>query len=678
MYGPLARSEVLFAGQPVAIVVAESEEAAQDGVDAVLVEYDPLPAVTDPEGAMPVGAAIARIDRVIGGGDDGELESAHASVGESDDKLVEEHSANVSGTHWHHEGDVEADLAGSAAVVEGRFTTNWVYQAYLEPQSATAWTAKDGDLVVSSSTQGIFYTRSELAKLFELPVQRVKVEAAALGGGFGGKVFIIEPLVAAAALALQRPVRLVLTRREDFAMANPAPGSTFEVRLGADADGRLTAIQARLVFDAGAYVESSLEGIASILVAGPYRWHSFDIRGYGVRTNRVGTGSYRGPGGPQASFALESLLDELADRLGLDPIEFRLRNLAAPGDGRVDGETWERIGAAEVLDALADHPLWRARGTLPKGEGVGVGLGLWPGGRQPAAAICRLEPNGTLTVVTGVVDMTGVATGFAAIAAEVFGVPPASVNVVAADTASAPRSPMSGGSVVTYAMGRAVQKAAVAARDKLLRYASELMEIDPSDLEIVDGVVQPRGTPGRGRTVAELAESLDGFGATPEPVEGHGGAPRPARAPTVSGHLVHVRVDPETGETRVLRYVLAQDVGHALNPALVEGQLAGGAIQGIGWALLERLSFDEQGQLLTGSFMDYAVPQAPDVPPIETILIEVPAPDGPFGAKGVGEAPVCGSTGAIANAVSAAAGARMREIPMTPPVVWARMQQNGA
>jgi CO/xanthine dehydrogenase Mo-binding subunit len=306
-----------------------------------------------------------------------------------------------------------------------------------------------------------------------------------------------------------------------------------------------------------------------------------------------------------------------------------------------------------------------------------VGLGLWPGGRQPAAAICRLEPNGTLTVVTGVVDMTGVATGFASIAAEVFGVPPASVNVVAADTASAPRSPMSGGSVVTYAMGRAVQKAAEAARDKLLRYASELMEIDPSDLEIVDGVVQPRGTPGRGRTVAELAESLDGFGATPEPVEGHGGAPRPARAPTVSGHLVHVRVDPETGETRVLRYVLAQDVGHALNPALVEGQLAGGAIQGIGWALLERLSFDEQGQLLTGSFMDYAVPQAPDVPSIETLLIEVPAPDGPFGAKGVGEAPVCGSTGAIANAVSAAAGARMREIPMTPPVVWARMQQNG-
>lgn len=678
MYGPLARSEVLFAGQPVAMVVADSEAAAEDGVDAVLVDYDPLPVVTDPGRAMPVGATIARLDRVTGGGDDDDLESAHTSVSESDERLTEAHSANVSGTHWHHRGDVEADLAASAVVVEGRFTTNWVYQSYLEPQSATAWVASSGDLHVSSSTQGIFYTRSELAKLFDLPVHRVRVEGAALGGGFGAKIFIVEPLVAGAALALGRPVRLVLTRREDFAMANPAPGSTFEVRLGADDDGRLTGLRARIVFDAGAYVESSLEGIASVLVAGPYRWNSFDIRGYGVRTNRVGTGSYRGPGGPQASFALESLLDELAARVGIDAIELRRRNLAGPGDARVDGETWEQIGAAEVLAALAAHPLWQARSTLPAGEGIGLGLGLWPGGRQPAAAICRLEPNGTLTVVTGVVDMTGVATGFAAIAAEVFGLDPAKVNVVAADTATAPKSPMSGGSVVTYATGRAVERAAAAAREKLLRYASELMEIDPADLEIVDGVVRPRGSPEKGRTVAEMAASLDGFGATPEPIEGHGGAPRPARAPTVSGHLVHVRVDPETGEARVLRYVLAQDVGHALNPALVEGQLTGGAIQGIGWSLLECLRFDEGGQLLTGSFMDYAVPGAADVPAIETILIEVPAPDGPFGAKGVGEAPVCGSTGAIANAVAAATGVRMHELPMTPPTIWAALHQRGA
>ncbi len=671
MYGPLARTEVLFAGQPVAMVVAESETAAEDGVDAVVVDYEPLTIAIDPELSMAVGAPLARIAVVSTDDEDEELESAHAAVGGGEDTLVEEHSANVTGKHWRHRGDVEADLAGSAVVVDGRFATSWVYQAYLEPQSATAWIGAGGELVVSTSTQGIFYTRSELAKLFDLPVTKVRVEAAALGGGFGAKILIIEPLVAGAALALRRPVQLVLTRREDFAMANPAPGSVFEVRLGADRDGRLTGLRARLVFDAGAYAESSLEGIASILVAGPYRWSSFDIRGYGVRTNRVGTGSYRGPGGPQASFVLESLLDELAARLGMDPIELRRRNLVRPGDPMVDGATWERIGAEEVLVALADHPLWRGRAELPPGEGVGVGVGLWPGGRQPAAAVCRLEPDGTLTVITGIVDMTGVATGFAAIAAEVFGLDPARVNVLAEDTATAPKSPMSGGSVVTYATGRAVQVAAAATREKLLRYAAELMEIAPGDLEIVDGMVRPIGSPGQGRPVAELAATLDGFGVTSEPIEALGGAPRPGRAPTISGHLVHVRVDPETGEVSVLRYVLAQDVGHALNPALVRGQLMGGATQGIGWSLLEGLAFDEQGQMLTGSFMDYAVPAASAVPEIETILVEVPAPDGPFGAKGVGEAPVCGSTGAIANAVAAAAGVRMRELPMTARRIWA-------
>ena len=671
MYGPLARTEVLFAGQPVAMVVAESETAAEDGVDAVVVDYEPLTIAIDPELSMAVGAPLARIAVVSTDDEDEELESAHAAVGGGEDTLVEEHSANVTGKHWRHRGDVEADLAGSAVVVDGRFATSWVYQAYLEPQSATAWIGAGGELIVSTSTQGIFYTRSELAKLFDLPVTKVRVEAAALGGGFGAKILIIEPLVAGAALALRRPVQLVLTRREDFAMANPAPGSVFEVRLGADRDGRLTGLRARLVFDAGAYAESSLEGIASILVAGPYRWSSFDIRGYGVRTNRVGTGSYRGPGGPQASFVLESLLDELAARLGMDPIELRRRNLVRPGDPMVDGATWERIGAEEVLVALADHPLWRGRAELPPGEGVGVGVGLWPGGRQPAAAVCRLEPDGTLTVITGIVDMTGVATGFAAIAAEVFGLDPARVNVLAEDTATAPKSPMSGGSVVTYATGRAVQVAAAATREKLLRYAAELMEIAPGDLEIVDGMVRPIGSPGQGRPVAELAATLDGFGVTSEPIEALGGAPRPGRAPTISGHLVHVRVDPETGEVSVLRYVLAQDVGHALNPALVRGQLMGGATQGIGWSLLEGLAFDEQGQMLTGSFMDYAVPAASAVPEIETILVEVPAPDGPFGAKGVGEAPVCGSTGAIANAVAAAAGVRMRELPMTARRIWA-------
>lgn len=671
MFAPLARDQVVFAGQPVAIVVADSEAAAQDGADAVAVSYDPLPVVLDPEAAMAPGAPLARPDAAGGTDEDEDLESAHAAVGGGEDTLTEDLSANVSGRHWHHRGDVEAALEASAAVAEGRFETDWVYQAYLEPQGATAWLEPGGVLAISSSTQGAFYTRSQVAGIFGLPIAKVRVAPAALGGGFGAKIMLAEPLAAGAALALRRPVRIVLTRREDFAASNPAPGSVYEVRAGADRDGRLTALQARIVYDAGAYAESSLDGIGSILVAGPYVWPNVDIRGYGVLTNRVGTGSYRGPGGPQSSFAIESVLDDLAARLGLDPLELRRRNLVRGGEAMVDGERWERIGAAEVVDALAAHPLWRGRAGLPAGEGVGVSLGVWPGGRQPAAAICRLEPDGTLSVITGVVDMTGVATGFATIAAEVFGLEPSAVNVVAGDTATAPKSPMSGGSVVTYAVGRAIREAAAATREKLLRYAAEQMEIARGDLEIVGGVVRPKGSPGAGRTVADLARSLDGFGVEIAPIEGHGGSTRPGRAPTVSGHLVHVRVDRETGRTEVLAYVLAQDVGRAINPALVEGQLRGGAAQGIGWGLYEGLRFDDQGQLLSGSFLDYAVPTAPLVPPIETILIEVPSPDGPFGAKGVGEAPVCGSPGAIANAVAAATGVRMHRLPMTAARIWA-------
>ena len=432
-----------------------------------------------------------------------------------------------------------------------------------------------------------------------------------------------------------------------------------------------------MVFDSGAYSEWTVESIGAILIAGPYRWTAWDVRAFGVETNRFGTGSYRGPGGPQASFALETLIDQIAEKLKIDPLEFRIRNCVIDGDTMVDSEPWVRIGTREVLEALAKHPLWKGRHKLPKGEGVGLSVGVWPGGKEPAAAVCRLEPDGTLTIITGVVDMSGVASGFATIAAEAFGIDAQKVNVVAADTSSAPRSPMSGGSVVTYSSGRAVQRAVEAMKEKLLRYAAEELEIDPGDLELRDGRVQPKGAPGKGVSVADLAEKLDGFGVTFEPVEGHGGSIPPSLAPSVSAHLAHVRVDPETGEAKVLRFVIAQDVGTALNPALVEGQMRGGVAQGIGWALYEAMPFDDQAQLLAGSFMDYVVPDALEIPPIETIIVEVPAPDGPFGAKGIGEAPVCGSPAAVANAVFAASGIRMHALPMTAPAGSGPRPQNG-
>ena len=671
LHEPLARREILWAGQPVALVVAETPEAAADAAALVVVESTPLEPVLDLDRAIEPGAARARIDRaeVEAGASE---ESQHAAVGGGAEEFTpdESVSGNVVKRSGYRRGDIEAALAASDVVVEGQFSTSWVHQGYIEPQVSMAQIDDDGTLHVTASTQGTFYTRSELARLFGLPIAAVRVTGATLGGAFGGKLLVIDPLAAAATLVLRRPVRVELTRLEDFRMTNPAPAAIIDLRLGATSDGRLRGLRARLRFETGGFSENSIEGIAAILTVGPYHWGAHEVVAYGVETNRVGTGAYRAPGAPQATFALEQLIDELALKLDMDPIELRRRNLVAPDDEMADGTPWGGIGLDECLARLADHPLYRGRASLPDDEGVGLAVGAWPGGRQPASAICRLEADGRVTVVTGVVDMSGTMTGFATIAAEGLGIAAGDVSVVAADTASAPRSPVSGGSVITYSTGRAVQRATDALREKILAYAALLIEIDVRDLELVDGMVQPKGTPERGLSLAHIGRSLDGFTSDFEPLEGHGGTVPPVLAPLTSAHLVHVRVDRETGAVRVLHYVIAQDVGRALNPAIIEGQLHGGATQGIGWALHEAMVHDDTGQLLTGSFLDYPMQTAKDVPVFETIIVEVPAPDGPYGAKGIGEGPVCGAAAAIANAMADATGVRFRTLPMTAPRVW--------
>ena len=668
---PLARREILWAGQPVALVVAETAEAAADAAMLVVVETSPLEAVLDVERGYAPGAPRARLDRAVVEAE-ASVESQHAAVGGGSEEFTPDEpiSENVVRRTGYRRGDVAAALSASDLVVEGRFTTSWVHQGYIEPQVSMAEFDDDGVLHVTSATQGTFYTRSELARLFGLSIAAVRVTGATIGGAFGGKTMVIDPLVAAAALVLRRPVRLELTRHEDFRMTNPAPAAILDVRLGATSDGRLRGLRARLLFETGAFAENSIEGIAAILTVGPYHWEAHEVVAYGVETNRAGTGTYRAPGAPQATFALEQLIDELALELDVDPIDLRRRNLVAPDDEMADGTPWGGIGLDECLARIATHPLWRDRASLPDGEGVGVAAGAWPGGRQPASAICRLEADGRITVVTGVVDISGTMTGFATIAAEGLGIAPGEISVVAADTASAPRSPVSGGSAITYSTGRAVQRATDALREKILAYAALLLEIDVRDLELVDGAVRPKGTPRRGVTLAEIGASLDGWSSAFEPLEGHGGTVPPVLAPLTSAHLVHVRVDRESGAVRVLRYVIAQDVGRALNPALIEGQLHGGATQGIGWALHEAMVYDDAGQLLTGTFLDYALPTAPLVPEFETIIVEVPAPDGPYGAKGIGEGPVCGAAAAVANAVTDATGVRFRALPLTAPRVW--------
>jgi CO/xanthine dehydrogenase Mo-binding subunit len=675
MHEPLARDEVVFAGQPVALVLAETPEAGADAAAMVEVDYAPLEAVTDPLAAMqpdsPRVRTVAIVDRESGSAGPAGGAGAHAAVGGShadDEDEAEDLSDNVNGRHRFHEGDVDAALGQAAIVVEGHFTTSWVYQAYLEPQTATAWVDPDGILVVEASTQGTFLARNDLAKAVGLPPSRINVIGAPLGGAFGGKIVVIEPLVAAAALAVRRPVRLVFDRREDFVAANPAQGAVLDVRLGAAADGTLVGLKARLVFDVGAFGGSWVEEIAPVLVAGPYRWPAFDLVAYGVRTNRVPAGPYRAPGAPQTTFALETLIDELADRLGIDPIELRLRNAADEGESMVDGEPWQRIGLRECLAEAQRGHLWASRRSLPPNEGVGLAAGVWPGGKDAAAAVCRVERDGAVTVVTGVIDMTGTYGAFQVIAGETLGVPAERVRIVTASSAAAPMSPVSGGSTVTYSAGRAIRLAAEDTRRRLLRAASNELEIAEADLEIVDGRIRPRGAPQLGMDIAELAFKVDDQGR--EPLEGHATSEHHRLAPSAAVHVAHVRVDPETGGVTVLGYHASQDVGRALNPALVEGQMMGGAAQSVGWALHEALVYDDGGQVLSGSFLDYSVPGSLDVPPIDVSIIEVPSVEGPFGAKGIGEAGVVPGAAAIANAIAAATGARLRDLPMSAPRVW--------
>ena len=679
---PLARAEVVFAGEPVALVVGRTAQAAADGAELVQVRFEALPPVLEMASAMEPGAPLARVQLADEGDRTGSMDAqTHAGVGGASDDSIDAEvlSNNVLGRYRYRDGDPLAALSRSAVTREGTFSTSWIHQGYLEPQICTAWLDADDTLVLETSTQSLFGARNEVAKALGFPQHRVRAIGTPLGGGFGGKWPLFDTLVAAAAVQLRRPIRLAVTRSEDFAAANPGQGMGITLRISADAEGRFTRLEARILADAGAYEEGSGESLAGVLIAGPYAWPSFDVKAYGIRTNRFGVGAYRAPTAPQTCFAVETLIDEVAAALHIDPIEIRRRNLVAAGDAMVDGETWTAHGAAEVLDALEASGVWRDRHNSgnaaparaaggPIAEGVGVALAYWPGATNAAAAACRVSADGSVQVMTGVADMSGVAGGFQAIVGDALGISPDLVQIVTLDSDAAPDSPGSGGSTITYSAGRAIRRAAEDVGRRLLEAAALQLEIAVEDLELFEGTVRPRGTPEKAIPLAKLVRANARAGR--EPIEGQGRAESPSLAPSVSGHVVRVAVDLETGAVQVLADHVVQDVGRVLNAALVEGQQHGAAAQGIGWATLERLVHDANGQLLSGTFLDYALPRAEDIGALHVTSVEVPAPDGPLGAKGIGEAPVIAGAAAVANAIAAATGLRLRDLPMTRPLVW--------
>lgn len=663
----LALDSVTYAGQPVAAVLADSEAIAEDGVQAVSVDYEPLAAAVDVLDAMAMDAPVVRQKREQ---DESELAIHGAATG---GQTVDEPAGpNVSNRVQFKRGDVEAGFREADIVVEREFRTSWVHQGYIEPQSCTAGTDPHGNLMVYASTQGMFFVREQVARALGLPDHQVKVEAMPVGGGFGGKVGLVEPTVAALALAVGRPVRLAYTRMDEFVAADPAPQSVLRLKIGARRDGTLTTLDGELIFDAGANPGAPV-GIAAILMGSTYRWEHLSLRGTEVLSHKAGTGAYRAPGAPQAAFGLESLVDEIAHELGMDPFELRVKNAAREGDPLADGRKWPRIGLVECLQRA--EPLYRAeRAAAGRGEGVGVALGGWPGGIEPAAAACRLNTDGTLQVTLGSVDLTGVNTTFAIIAAEAFGLDdPSQVRVTTTDTDGAPYAGVSGGSKVTYSSGPAVLRAAEDARNQVLRIAAAELEASVEDLELVQGRVQVRGVPGKSKTLAEIHALSGSFAARYEPVYGRGQSAVTDTAPGFAVHVARVRVDPDTGHVKPLRHISVQDVGRAINLAAVEGQIQGGTVQAVGWGLYERMEFDAQGTPMTASLMDYAIPKASQSPDIETAIVEVPSASGPFGAKGVGEPPVIPGAAALANAVRAACGARVTSLPVTPERVRAAM-----
>ena len=654
---PLAIDRIFYAGQPVVAIVAESESAAADAAALVEIDLEELAVVAGPDQAMKAGAP----EVLDAGATDSEGDaSMHGAATESASESVER-PRNVSSVAYYKRGDVAGGLAGAEVIVKATYRLARVHHSFIEPHVSIVRPEPGGGVTIWAPTQGPFAVRDEIAKVLDAAPHEVRVIPMPVGGGFGGKVILLETLLALLARRVRRPLRLSLTRQQEFLLGHPAPAARFDIELGARRDGTLVALRARYDYDNGA-TAGWHAGITGSFLGGTYRIPNFEITGFEVATNKTPADAYRAPGAPQAYFALESALDELALQLGMDPIELRLHNASREGDPNADEEPWPRIAMVECLEAARRHPVYTS--PLGPGEGVGIALGSWGGARSPAAAGCRVEPDGTVSILVGSPDISGSATGLALIAAEAFGIAPDKVRVTVGDTTYAPQSPMAAGSQVTYSVGGAVYEAALEARRQLLEVATEELEAAPEDLEIVDGHVAVKGVPDRFVEITRLVAMSSEFMGRHRPIQSMGRSAVQSASPSFTVHIARVRADVETGAFQLTAYAAIQDVGRAINPPEAEGQVHGGAVQSLGRALGEQLFYDSDAQLRTGSFLDYELPTSDQVPDIDVVLVEVPSPVGPLGAKGVGEPPAIPGAAALANAVARATGIRVREVPI--------------
>jgi CO/xanthine dehydrogenase Mo-binding subunit len=556
-------------------------------------------------------------------------------------------------------------------VVEREFRTPMVHQGYIEPHACIARCGEDGRAVVWCTTQGPFIVRDACAAILGMDSAHIKVIPSEIGGGFGGKIVVyLEPLAIALARRAKRPVKMVMSREDVFRATGPTSGTKISVKLGARRDGTLVAAKISMWYEAGAY-RGSPAGAGAMCALAAYKIPNFFIEAHDVVVNKPKVAAYRAPGSPMAAFAVESVVDEIARHLEIDPIELRLRNAAAEGDQAPYGPKYGPIGLKQLLETARNHPHWRA--PLGPNQGRGFAVGFWFNAGMNSSATVTLDSDGSAAVVTGNPDIGGTRVAQALMVAEELGIPPERVRPGVGDTDGSGFTDLTGGSRVCYATGMAVVRAAEDVREQLRARAAKIWNVPPEAVGWEQGrAIPPSSTENaHSLSVAELAAKMTHTGG---PVVGRASLYAPMAGPGFGGHICDLEVDPETGCSRIVRYTVFQDVGKAVHPSYVEGQMQGGAAQGIGWALNEEYVYNADGVMENPGFLDYRIPVASDLPMIETVIIETPNPLHPYGVRGVGEVPIVPPLAAVANAMRAATGIRFTQLPLSPPRVLEAIQ----
>ena len=641
----LAADKALYRGHAIAGVAATNVHDALTAIEAIKVEYEVLPPVLNVQDAMREDAPL--LD-----------ESRHTKTPAGE---LSDNASNVAAHNRFEGGDLEAAYAEADIVVEREFDTKMVHQGYIEPHNGTANWNSDGTLTVWTSTQGAFAVRSALSELLQLPVSRVRVIPMEIGGGFGGKIGLyLEPVAALLSRKCGRPVQLTMDRTDVFQATGPTSGGHMKGKLAVK-DGKITAAEVSLAFEAGAFPGSPVMAGAMCMLS-PYEVENFKVDAYDVVVNKPKVAAYRAPGAPNASFCVEQLIDELARETGVDPLQFRLDNSAREGSRMITGVAHPRIGHEETVQAAAASDHYQSPIEGPN-RGRGVASGFWFNAGMQSSVIASVNPDGTVNLIEGSTDIGGTRASLAMQLAETLGIEYDSIRPTVADTDAVGHNDVTGGSRTTYASGQAVYEAGLDVQQQLVARAAQLWECEAEDIEYVDGGLRHTSDSEKTMTFAEIAGKQMETGG---PIQGRGTVMARTPGAAYGVHVVDVEVDPDTGKVDILRYTIAQDVGTAVHPAYVEGQMQGGVVQGIGWALNEEYYYGEDGRMENASFLDYRMPTSLDLPMIDTIIVEVPNPGHPFGVRGVGEVPIVPPLAAIANAVHDATGHRFTELPISP------------